>query len=1068
LNISFLRRFTSVRAIQKNLAKRQKQIHLAPITFGRIQTTLGQTNTAGIKILFDSGSTQTHVKKDWVKKLRLRKESTATWNTAAGPVTTSERCKVLFSLPEFFPSKVIEWEMHVGTLENVHYDMIIGNDLLERLKVDLKYSTATIEWDGAEIPMKSRDATIEDSYYIHDTPCLEEAAERIKQILDAKYAPANIDELTTKCTYLTLQQQEDLNFLLKKYESLFDGSLGTWKGESYDIELRSDATPYHARAFPIPRIHEQTLRHEVDRLCQIGVLKKVNRSEWAAPTFIIPKKDGSVRFISDFRELNKRIKRKPFPIPKIQDLLLKLEGFQYATSLDLNMGYYHIELSPDSKRLCTIVLPWGKYEYQKLPMGLCNSPDIFQEKMSTLMGDLEFVRTYIDDLLITTKSTWNDHLRHLDIVFHRIHEAGLKINAKKSFFGKDELEYLGYWITRQGIQPVSKKVEAIKNIAPPKTQRELRRFIGIINYYRDMWIRRSDVLAPLSKLTSKTVKWQWTAVEQKAFDTMKRIIARETLLVYPDFNQPFIIYTDASHTQLGAVISQNNKPIAFYSRKLNPAQTRYTTTERELLSIVETLKEFRNILLGHRIKIYTDHKNLTYVNFNTERVMRWRLIIEEYSPELLYVKGETNIVADALSRLDLAPSDTSPSDMHDMQYLADNFSLEDDDLPDDAYPLQYKLIASHQNLQKDLFVKLYKQQDGFHLKSFCGGGKKRTLICRHEKIIIPKTLQRRIVTWYHNMLCHSGETRTEQTIRQQFWWSNLRNDVHNICSKCDTCQRAKRTTKKYGHLPAKEAEADPWEVLCVDLIGPYTIKRRGKKNLILWCLTMIDPATGWFEMREIPNKEAITVANLVETTWLTRYPWPNQIVFDRGKEFMGEFARMVENDYGIKRKPTTTRNPQANSIIERIHQTIGNMIRSFQIGQIEINEEDPWTGVLAATMFATRATYHTTTQATPAQLVFGRDAILNIKFDANWRLIRERKQHAINTNNQKENKKRISHQYRVGDKVLYRVDSLSKYSENPYDGPYEIVRVNTNGTVRLKMDAVTDTVNIRLLKPYRE
>jgi hypothetical protein len=1068
LNISFLRRFTSVRAFQKNLAKRQKQIHLAPITFGRIQTTLGQTNTAGIKILFDSGSTQTHVKKDWVKKLRLRKESTATWNTAAGPVTTSERCKVLFSLPEFFPSKVIEWEMHVGTLENVHYDMIIGNDLLERLKVDLKYSTATIEWDGAEIPMKSRDATIEDSYYIHDTPCLEEAAERIKQILDAKYAPANIDELTTKCTYLTLQQQEDLNFLLKKYESLFDGSLGTWKGESYDIELRSDATPYHARAFPIPRIHEQTLRHEVERLCQIGVLKKVNRSEWAAPTFIIPKKDGSVRFISDFRELNKRIKRKPFPIPKIQDLLLKLEGFQYATSLDLNMGYYHIELSPDSKRLCTIVLPWGKYEYQKLPMGLCNSPDIFQEKMSTLMGDLEFVRTYIDDLLITTKSTWNDHLRHLDIVFHRIHEAGLKINAKKSFFGKDELEYLGYWITRQGIQPVSKKVEAIKNIAPPKTQRELRRFIGIVNYYRDMWIRRSDVLAPLSKLTSKTVKWQWTTVEQKAFDTMKRIIARETLLVYPDFNQPFIIYTDASHTQLGAVISQNNKPIAFYSRKLNPAQTRYTTTERELLSIVETLKEFRNILLGHRIKIYTDHKNLTYVNFNTERVMRWRLIIEEYSPELLYVKGETNIVADALSRLDLATSDTSPSDMHDMQYLADNFSLEDDDLPDDAYPLQYKLIASHQNLQKDLFVKLYKQQDGFHLKSFCGGGKKRTLICRHEKIIIPKTLQRRIVTWYHNMLCHSGETRTEQTIRQQFWWSNLRNDVHNICSKCDTCQRAKRTTKKYGHLPAKEAEADPWEVLCVDLVGPYTIKRRGKKNLILWCLTMIDPATGWFEMREIPNKEAITVANLVEQTWLTRYPWPNQIVFDRGKEFMGEFARMVENDYGIKRKPTTTRNPQANSIIERIHQTIGNMIRSFQIGQIEINEEDPWTGVLAATMFATRATYHTTTQATPAQLVFGRDAILNIKFDANWRLIRERKQRAINTNNQKENKKRISHQYRVGDKVLYRVDSLSKYSENPYDGPYEIVRVNTNGTVRLKMDAVTDTVNIRLLKPYRE
>ena len=167
-------------------------------------------------------------------------------------------------------------------------------------------------------------------------------------------------------------------------------------------------------------------------------------------------------------------------------------------------------------------------------------------------------------------------------------------------------------------------------------------------------------------------------------------------------------------------------------------------------------------------------------------------------------------------------------------------------------------------------------------------------------------------------------------------------------------------------------------------------------------------------------------------------------------------------------QPSTTRNPQANSVIERIHQTIGNIIRSFQIGQIEIDEQDPWSGVLAATMFATRATYHTTTQATPSQLVFGRDAILNIKFDANWKLIRERKQRAINENNQNENKKRIPQNYWVGDKVLYRVEWVSKYNENPYDGPYKIVQVNTNGTVRLKRGAVTDTVNIRLLKPYRE
>ena len=133
------------------------------------------------------------------------------------------------------------------------------------------------------------------------------------------------------------------------------------------------------------------------RLCDIGVLKRVNRSEWAAPTFIIPKKDGKLRFVSDFRELNKRIERTPYPIPHVQDMMLNLEGFQYATALDLNMGYYHVRLDPDSRKLCTIILPFGKFEYQRLPQGICNGPDIFQEKMAELFDGFEYVRAYIDD-----------------------------------------------------------------------------------------------------------------------------------------------------------------------------------------------------------------------------------------------------------------------------------------------------------------------------------------------------------------------------------------------------------------------------------------------------------------------------------------------------------------------------------------------------------------------------------------------------------------------------------------------------------------------------------------------
>ena len=179
------------------------------------------------------------------------------------------------------------------------------------------------------------------------------------------------------------------------------------------------------------------------------------------------------------------------------------------------------------------------------------------------------------------------------------------------------MEYLGYWITREGILPIKKKIDAIQNIATPKTRKQLRRFIGMVNYYRDMWKRRSEVLAPLAELTSVNNPWKWTDKHDRAFNSMKKIVSKETLLAYPNFSQPFEIHTDASDFQLGAVISQNQKPIAFYSRKLNPAQTRYTTTEKELLAIVETLKEFKNILLGQNIQVYIDHKNLTYKTHNS-------------------------------------------------------------------------------------------------------------------------------------------------------------------------------------------------------------------------------------------------------------------------------------------------------------------------------------------------------------------------------------------------------------------------------------------------------------------
>jgi Reverse transcriptase (RNA-dependent DNA polymerase) len=203
--------------------------------------------------------------------------------------------------------------------------------------------------------------------------------------------------------------------MLHQFPVLFGGGLGTLKIRPIHLELRADAKPYHSRPFPVLQSLYSTTKTEIKRLIKIGVLKLDHESEWAAPTFVQPKKTGDVRILTDFRKLNEAIVlcHKPFPLPKISDLLQKLQGFTYATAIDLSMGYYHIPLDNDSQKLCTLILPWGKYKYLRLLMGIKNSPDILQAIMHDILGDLEYSNTYIDDILITSSGNFKDHLERI-------------------------------------------------------------------------------------------------------------------------------------------------------------------------------------------------------------------------------------------------------------------------------------------------------------------------------------------------------------------------------------------------------------------------------------------------------------------------------------------------------------------------------------------------------------------------------------------------------------------------------------------------------------------------------
>ena len=1031
------------------------------------------------------------------------------------------------------------------------YDLIIGCKSMIELGIILNFQNKTITIDEIILPMrninhlspsKKRKAWALNNTMHSEPKSTQEATDRVIHILDAKYEKADLQKIVTdNCSHLTSKQQTLLLKCLKKFEPLFDGTLGDWKTKPVSFELKEGEKPYHGRAFPVPIKLKDLIKKEIKRLCKLGVLEWQPSSEWAAPSFVIPKKNHTVRFISDFRELNKRLVRKPFPLPKISTVLQELEGFTFATALDLNMGYYTIRLDPDASRICTIIFPWGKYSYKRLPMGTAGSPDIFQAKMSELMATLEYVRTYLDDLLVITKESLEDHLEKLSEVFTRLQDAGLKLNADKSNFCAIETEYLGYVLTRDGIKPQNNKVQAILALTPPKNVKELRSFLGMIQYYRDLWARRSEMLAPLTDLVgecgqtkvtrakgTKKKPWHWDEVHQKAFDNAKASIAKEVILAYPDFSKVFEIFTDASTKQLGSVITQENRPIAFFSRKLTETQQKYSVTEIELLAIVETLKEFKGMLWGQNLKVFTDHKNLTRdaLGLTSDRVYRWRLLLEEYGPEIVYIKGIHNTVADAISRLDnshdtsstmkeeareswmtftkcwcdYGNDHTTSESQHEitMNSVFANHSEEEE-----IYPLTVKEIKEAQEIDKTLLKSFILDLDKCLLKT---QNKEKYnillvenmhVLCKDGKIVIPQSLQNRAVSWYHHYLQHPGSTRLEETLRAVMYWNDMRSTIRKHVKNCRSCQINKRKKLKYGKLPTKFVITNPWESLCVDLIGPYTLRGKDGTEIDFMCLTMIDPASSWFEIVELPvteeifsplfmrskkdkthketktkdayfDKSSAMISTLVNKNWFSRYPRCQYIIYDNGSEFKLHFETLCDS-YGVKRKPTSIKNPQANAILERVHQVVMTMLRTAEIDMADSVAPSDIDTFLTNAAWAIRSTYHTVLKASPGAAIFGRDMLFDIPFLADWNKIGDYRQHQTDRNTKSENKHRVDYDYKVGDKVLVLKSGILCKAESRYDSdPWTITSVHTNGTIRVQRGSKSERMNIRRVTPFYE
>ena len=417
--------------------------------------------------------------------------------------------------------------------------------------------------------------------------------------------------------------------------------------------------PVKLPAYRLPHAYRETVLKELEEMEKSGVIEP-SQSEWAAPIVIVKKKDGSLRICVDYRRLNSVTAMDAYPMPRTDELIDKLGKAKYITTLDLARGYWQVPMNEEDKDKTAFITPKGLYQFRVMPFGLCGAPATFQRMMDRVIRGLESsVAVYLDDVVIFSE-TWDDHIQHVREVLKRLREYKLTAKPTKCQFGMHECVYLGHVVGNGQVKPDPEKLSAVKNYLVPKTKKGVRSFLGLTGYYRRFIADYAKLALPLSDLTKKSLpdKVQWTQECENAFGALKQALCNSPILQNPDFGRRFLLQTDASDRGVGAVLSQKDdteqdRPIAYFSRKLLPRECRYSTVEKECLAIKLGVEAFKVYLLGKEFTIQTDHRALVWLNRLREknaRLTRWSLALQDYKFDVVHRAGTANGNADALSR----------------------------------------------------------------------------------------------------------------------------------------------------------------------------------------------------------------------------------------------------------------------------------------------------------------------------------------------------------------------------------------------------------------------------------
>ena len=774
-------------------------------------------------------------------------------------------------------------------------------------------------------------------------------------------------QFTSNCNYgIEKLDEKHINVdpiqgVLNKFKNVFGTPDQLLEAKVPPMNIVTEGPPIHQRAYRTPLSKREALDKEIDKMLKLGIIRE-SSSPWGSPVLLVPKKDGELRFCVDYRRLNDVTEKNRYPLPYIQDVFDQLGGSTVFSTLDLRSGYHQVGLTEEAIPKTAFVCHRGQFEYVRIPFGLSNAPGHFQAIMNKVLSKHIGTRVmvFLDDVVVYSKDP-SQHAKDLELVLKDIKEANLTLKESKCHFGKSELDLLGFVISGSGIRAQPSKTEAIRLLPPPKNVPELRRFLGMCQYYSRLVPGHASIAEPLYRLTRSKVDWEWDNNAQMAFTRLKEELCSDRVMAHPDARKPYILYTDACDHAIGGILCQEDengveRPLQYISAQLTSTQRRWATIEKECWAVVYCLDKLRCYLLGADFVVYTDHKPLLSLftsQMNNTKIQRWGILFEEFGAVIKYRPGENNVRADMLSRIE--GPEVAVIDMSSEWVNLDSGKCSEFHVLDD---IDHDLLIRDQHLEfEEELIKAHEPDSNFMLHNGILYSSSRTnrYEPRYPRIVLPSSFRRQVISRCHNESGHAGTVKTMVMVQEGYVWSGMKKEIDRFVRQCGICQVHVPLPDKVemGNMPIAQT---PGQIVGLDLVGPLLTSHQGNSYLMV----LIDHFSGWVEAYPLGNKSNESVWERFRNDYIPRHGCCRVLITDNGAEFRGKEWEEWLRGNRIEHRRTTPYHPQSNGKTERANRTVKTILKKLING-----ERSDWEDKLGPALWAMRTTTSATTGFSP-------------------------------------------------------------------------------------------------------